>query len=401
MKILLINHFPLQGSGSGIYTLNIALELVKAGHSVFVIDIDNQKDRADYPFLRKTILCDEIKNIDPDLKFNFPCFTTHPRSTNTFYKLSETEIVEYIRIFRNVLDEVVAEFEPDIIHAQHLWIAPYVARLIGKPYVITVHGTDLMGFEKDKRYHKYVHIAAENAGRIITISRQVHNKTRELININEDKLRLNPNGFDDGIFKVKEIDRSALFSKFGIKGNRCKVVSFVGKFTDFKGIDVLIKAARIVTDEIADVVFILAGDGELRSKMEDLRTELKLDNIYFVGQQNQVDVASLYNIADVSVVPSRIEPFGLVAIEALACGTPVVATNAGGLPDFIDEKVGQLVEMEDHSALAKAIIEELTAQSKSTKGKYAVKYANDNYSWKVTLAKVIETYREILESYPV
>ncbi|HHE39298.1 MAG TPA: glycosyltransferase family 1 protein [Candidatus Cloacimonetes bacterium] len=395
MKILLINHFPLQGSGSGIYTMNIAQELVKKKHEVLVIDIDNQLDTNDYPFQRKTIMCDQTKNDDPDLKFNFPCFTTHPRSTLTYYDLSDEQMQDYIQTFIRTTKEVVEDFKPDVIHAQHLWITPYAALKSGIPYVITVHGTDLMGFEKDERYHKYAIEAADNAKKIITISRQVHNKTLELYKLPEEKLQLNPNGFDENIFKVKEIDKKALFQQFGINTVPGKLVSFVGKFTDFKGIDVLIKAARIISDRIPEVMFCLAGDGQLRQEMENLKSELKLDNVYFLGHQNQVDVASLYNAADVSVVPSRIEPFGLVAIEALACGTPVVATNAGGLPDFINDKVGQLVEMEDHQALAKAIIEELKNNTKLTKGKYAEKYAED-YSWNKTLQKVIDIYRKAI-----
>ncbi len=392
MKILLINHFPLQGSGSGIYTMNIARELVKENHLVMVIDIDNRSDQNDYPFRRKTIMCDESKNDDPDLKFNFPCFTTHPRSTLTFYDLTDEQMQEYIETFIKITKNAVESFKPDIIHAQHLWITPFAALKSGIPYVITVHGTDLMGFEKDERYHKYALAAAVNAKKIIIISRQVLNKTMELYDLPEEKLQLNPNGFDDNIFKVKEVDKKLLFQQFGINKVPGKLVSFVGKFTDFKGIDVLIKAARIVSDEIPEVMFCLAGDGQLRKKMENLKSELKLDNIYFLGHQNQVEIASLYNAAEVSVVPSRIEPFGLVALEALACGTPVVATNAGGLPDFVNEKVGKLVEMENHRALAKAIIEELKKRTKLSKGKYAEKYARENYAWHKTLQKVIEIY---------
>jgi glycosyltransferase involved in cell wall biosynthesis len=97
--------------------------------------------------------------------------------------------------------------------------------------------------------------------------------------------------------------------------------------------------------------------------------ELKLKNIHFLGHKSQDDVA--YNVADVSVVPSRVEPFGLVAIEAMACGTPVVATNAGGLPDFVTEEVGILVKMDDHEGLAYAILEEIRANAELTKGKKA------------------------------
>lgn len=393
MRVLLINHFPLQGSGSGIYTMNIAQELIKEGHEVFVIDIDNQYDTSDYPFQRRTILCDETKNLNPDLKFNFPCFTTHPRSTNTYYNISDDKLEQYVKIFIEITKEVVIEFKPDIIHAQHLWITPYAALQTGVPYVVTAHGTDLMGFRKDERYHKYALEGAKKASRIITISRQVHNDTLELYKLPEEQLILNPNGFDDNIFKVKKVDKAELFKKFGLDIASEKLVSFVGKFTDFKGIDLLIKAARKITDVIPEVAFAFAGDGELMLDMKKLKAELNLDNVHFLGHQTQIDVASLYNAADVSVVPSRIEPFGLVAIEALACGTPVVATRAGGLPDFVNEKVGQLVEMNNPEVLADAIIEELKNNTKQTKGKYAVSYAQENYSWNKTLHRVIEIYK--------
>ena len=396
MRVLLINHFPLQGSGSGIYTMNIAQELVKEGHHVFVIDIDNQFDESDYPFQRRTILCDESQNINPDLKFNFPCFTTHPRSTNTYYNLTDEQIEKYVSTFSEITKEVVSDFKPDVIHAQHLWITPFVALKSGFPYVITVHGTDLMGFKKDERFHKYALEGARKAKKIITISRQVHNDTIELYKLPEEKLILNPNGFDENIFKIKKVNKIELFKKFGMNIIPEKLVSFVGKFTDFKGIDLLIKAARIISDEIPEVAFAFAGDGQLMLDMKKLKAELKLDNVYFLGHQTQIDVASLYNAADVSVVPSRIEPFGLVALEALACGTPVVATKAGGLPDFVNNEVGQLVEMDNYEALAKAIIEELKNNTKQTKGKFAAIYAKENYSWKKTLQKVIEIYEEAI-----
>ncbi|MBT5420117.1 MAG: glycosyltransferase family 4 protein [Candidatus Cloacimonetes bacterium] len=401
MKVLLINHFPLQGSGSGIYTLNIAQELIKEGHEVFVIDIDCEKDDVEYPFQRRTILCSKNPKVDYDLNldlnFNFPCFTTHPRSLNTYYNISNQQVSDYVQTFIRVTKEVVADFNPDIIHAQHLWITPYAALNSAIPYVVTVHGTDLMGFKKDKRYHKYALEGANNATKIITISRQVHNDTLELYKLPEDKMKLNPNGFDDDMFRPKTITKNEITEKFKIDKFPNKLVSFVGKFTDFKGIDVLIKAARKVTDEVPEVVFVLAGNGQLMPEMKQLAVELKLGNIYFLGHQTQVDVASLYSAADVSVVPSRIEPFGLVAIEALGCGTPVVATNAGGLPDFVNNDVGQLIEMENVDALAKALIEELKNNTKLTKGKYAREYAVENYSWKKTLQNVIEIYKEAIQ----
>ncbi len=81
-----------------------------------------------------------------------------------------------------------------------------------------------------------------------------------------------------------------------------------------------------------------------------------------------------------------------MAVEALACGTPVVATNAGGLPDFINDSVGALVPVGDHEALAQAIIDELQSGSKETKGKFAAQYALDDYSWAGQVKKMAALY---------
>ena len=167
MKVLLVNHFPLQGSGSGIYTMNIAKELANQGNEIFVIDIDNQLDTNNYNFERFTIMCDKSKNPDAKLSFNFPCFTTHPRSSLTFYDLNETQIQEYINVYMQSVSSVISKFKPDVIHAQHLWLAPYVASKMNKPYIITAHGTDLMGFKKDERFRKYALEASQKAAYVI------------------------------------------------------------------------------------------------------------------------------------------------------------------------------------------------------------------------------------------
>ena len=396
MKILLINHFPLQGSGSGIYTLNIALELIKKNHKVHILVVDNEISKNEYSFGVSTLLFDQQRNAIFDLPFNFPCFTTHPKSSNTFYDLNQLEIKQYVQKFLEKTEEICKNWKPDIIHAQHLWIAPYIAHKLNIPYIITAHGTDLMGFRKDSRYHHYVKTAASHASKIITISRQVNEDTKNMLKLADDNLFLNPNGFDDSIFRIKKVDKKSFFDELEIPFWNQQIVSFVGKFTEFKGIDILIKAAKVVSEQYSEVIFILAGDGELRISLEKLTRTLKLSNVFFIGHQSQQKVASLYNIADVSTVPSRIEPFGLVAIEALACGTPVVATNAGGLPDFINEKVGKLVTMEDPKALANGIINELKNKTKKTKGIYAASYAKENYSWEQNIRNVLHLYQEII-----
>ncbi len=399
MRVLMPNHFPLQGSGSGIYTLNVAQELLKLGHEVLVIVPDHAQVPSEvYPFPTRTIIFSNGENEEiAEADFNFPCFTTHPRSVTTFYELTDDQIAEYVDLWRQHIQQAVEEFQPDIIHAHHVWVTPFVAAESGLPYVISVHGTDLMGFRNGPRYRDLAVSAAEKAFGLIAISQQVRDDTLSSYGVPADKVHLIANGFDANIFSVQEeLDKASVLEEFDLPAVDVPVVSFVGKFTDFKGIDVLLRAAAIYEEQLAGVQTLLVGHGQLWEEMHNLRDELGLTGVHFLGHQPQPTVARVYNIADVSIVPSRIEPFGLVAVEALACGTPVVATNAGGLPDFINDRVGALVPVGDHVALAQAIIQEVEAGSKQTKGRFAAQYALDDYSWPSQVTKMADLYGQAL-----
>ena len=148
MKVLLINHFPLEGSGSGTYTKNIALHLRKRGHEVCVIFPENRPVLM-LPGIRIfPVMFSTGKASWSSLPFNFPCFTTHPQSRTTFADLSSGELAQYLTLFSSVLRQAVREFQPDVIHAQHAWCLSWLASLCDIPLVVTIHGTDLMGCRK-------------------------------------------------------------------------------------------------------------------------------------------------------------------------------------------------------------------------------------------------------------
>lgn len=396
MRILIVNHFPLEGSGSGIYTQNLARELAERGNEVKVIFPDHADQS--YPgFSSRVILFKGPETTSPDLDFNFPCFTSHPKSNETFYNLTDEQMQAYIDTFVQVTKEEAESFRPDVIHAQHLWITPYAALQTGIPYVITAHGTDLKGFVKDERYHPYALEAAAGAGRIITISKQVDEEVHRLYGTDRAKQELILNGYNEELFKVLDLSTPELMDKLGVEEPTNYTISFAGKFTDFKGIDVLLRAYAIVEEKLASTRLILAGHGDLYEELVALRKSLGLDRVTFLGHVDQKTLVYLYNLADVSCVPSRSEPFGLVAIEALACGTPVVGTNQGGLPDFITPEVGHLVPVEDHEALAQAILEELTHPEKSQRDATCAAYALASFSWKHAIASVEDLYRRIMK----
>lgn len=396
MKILMVNHFPLEGSGSGIYTKNLAQELSRIGHKVRVIFPEHQHI-TNKDFETRAIIFKGENNKNFEINFNFPCFTSHPRSNNTFYNLNDGQIREYLKIMVNVTQEEVDKFKPDIIHAQHLWITPYAALKTGVPYVVTAHGTDLKGFRKDRRYHHYALKGAQNAEKVITISKQVDRDTKELYKIEDDLRIIILNGYDEELFKPKNITREEVLKRFNISKIPEYIVFFAGKLAHFKGVDVLLKAAKIYENQLnGNVMTLIAGNGILYDELVELKNTLGLKNTFFLGHINQLQLVDLYNIADVSTVPSRSEPFGLVAIEALACGTPVVGTNQGGLPDFIIKDVGTLVKVEDDIDLAKAIINELIRNDKKERRKQAYKYALNNFSLKNNIREVEKVYEEAI-----
>lgn len=396
MRILILNHFPLEGSGSGIYTKNLARELSEMGHDVKVV-FPEIEDVSFDAFETRVILFKGPDTVNPELNYNFPCFTSHPRSINTYYDLSQEELEAYVDKFVQVTREEVASFKPDVIHAQHLWITPYAASLTGVPYIVTAHGTDLKGFVKDARYHKYALEGAKKAKKIITISEQVDAEVTTLYGSPKSQKQLALNGYDENLFKVKDLVRNDVLNDFNIFENPDYVVSFAGKLTHFKGVDVLLKAAKIYEKSIdGNVLTLIAGNGELYEELNALKSQLSLEHVRFLGHINQNQLVDLYNIADVSTVPSRTEPFGLVAIEALACGTPVVGTNQGGLPDFLTPDVGTLVDVDDDIALADAIIKEINAKDKEDRAKRAADYALKNFSWKKSINVVAKIYEDTL-----
>ena len=393
MKVLMINHFPIAGSGSGTYTRNIATHLVKKGHEVCVVMPENTAQYYGIPNVTMyPVFFTYDETIRDALPFNFPCFTTHPRSTTSFFDLDDDQIDAYLGAFEKVIMKAVSEFAPDVIHAQHIWLLSWLARKTGVPYVVTAHGTDLMGFQKSSRFRRYASEAASGAKKIITISNDNDELVRELFPDCVRNTVLMQNGYDPERFYPEKLTQEQVLPWFDIKPLK-RLVLFTGKMTYFKGVDVLLEATRLYEGEHpGEIVTIVAGDGELLPQLKKQAEENMLKNLNFLGYLDISQLRGLYSVADVCVVPSRREPFGLVAVEALACGSVVVATNQGGLPDIINDNVGSLVDVDDAFGLSSAILRELYHPNRLERGRAAAEYALHKYAQENMIDSLVELF---------
>ena len=206
-------------------------------------------------------------------------------------------------------------------------------------------------------YRKEAEKSAKQSERIIVISDDQEKQFNNLFPGNEEKVRLLENGYDTKVFyQDKTVKREDIVPSLIEKENSDydDMVLFVGKFADFKGIDALLDSARIYEKvskkQGKKIETIIVGSGVLDDKLRNQAQTLQLENTDFVGRKNHDDIFKLQNLPDVSLIPSRNEPFGLVVIEGTACGHPVIATNSGGIPGILN------VEKEDLSDESKSYV---------------------------------------------
>ena len=440
-KILMVTAFPTYGAGSGVQVTALANSYLKEGRDVTIITANNKTDFDKIPGVKYHIVPfkseeENAEIIDGQCDFNYLMFTTHTESTANFWDASLEQIREYENVFRKAINEEIKETKPDIIHGQHNWISTSIATETGVPVVTTIHGTDLMGFERSKKeiakirrelktetdpnrikylkeeeekynlYIEHANRAAINSTKIIVISEAQEEKFKSLFPIAANKVVLIENGYDTNKFYVDKTETQeqiigSLVSQNTQNGkidlDYDKLVVFVGKFAEFKGIDVLLNAAKTYEEELLSKnikpLTLIVGSGQLEDELKAQAKELDLKNTHFVGRKNSDEVRKIQSSADVSLIPSRNEPFGLVVIEGMACGHPVIGTNSGGIPGILNinkidisnkEKtyvtpVGILVPMDDSKALSEAVCDILTEKYRFDND-FIVDYTKKHYS---------------------
>jgi len=176
------------------------------------------------------------------------------------------------------------------------------------------------------------------------------------------------------------------------------MILFVGRLVPQKGVDVLLRAFAVVLRRCPGIRLVIAGDGYQRLYLERLSRHLGLPpHVEFVGWQTGPALARLYQAAEMVVVPSVYEPFGLVALEAMACGRPVVASRIGGLAEVIAEgRTGYLIPPGDYLSLARRMAQLLLEPARAAAMGQAARQEAMRYCWPRIAELTHDLYRSTL-----
>ncbi|MFN3135838.1 MAG: N-acetyl-alpha-D-glucosaminyl L-malate synthase BshA [Candidatus Kryptonium sp.] len=217
--------------------------------------------------------------------------------------------------------------------------------------ITTLHGTDITLVGLEPSFTPVVRFGIEASDGVTTVSRYLRETTISTYNINRE-IEVIPNFVDTEVFKPGE--NLELRKKIAPKGE--KILIHVSNFRKVKRVQDVVKVFEIVRKKVpSKLVFV--GDGPERGDAENLCRQLKLhNNVLFLGKQDALH--EILCSADVFILPSQIESFGLSALEAMSCGLPVIATNVGGLPEVVlHGETGYLTEIGNIERMASYIIE--------------------------------------------
>lgn len=242
--------------------------------------------------------------------------------------------------------EIIAEKGNfDVIHA-HDWLTAYAGKTLkyayNTPLVSTIHATEAgrnsgIRGETQKYINDTEWMLTYESSEVIVNSNYMKNELQRLFGLPYEKINVVPNGVNLNLFNNIEKDYD-FRRKFAMDNE--KIILFIGRLVYEKGIQTLIAAMPKILSNYHDSKLIVAGKGgmidELRAQVNALGLN---DKVYFTGYLAAKDVQRMYKCADISVFPSTYEPFGIVALEAMLSGTPVVVSDVGGLNEIVEHGV--------------------------------------------------------------
>jgi L-malate glycosyltransferase len=269
--------------------------------------------------------------------------------------------------------EVTKFHELDLIHAHYAIphaTSAFLAREIlnsennkSKPmkFITTLHGTDITLTGLEPSFLPTLKFSIEKSDGVTAVSQFLKDKTLSQYKINKE-IEVIPNFIDIEKYKRKENERTKCFRK-NFAPNDEKILIHTSNFRPLKRVTDVIKIFNEVNNEIESRL-ILIGDGPERGECERLCREMGIfELVKFMGKQDSI--VELLSIADIFIIPSQSESFGLSALEAMSCSVPVISSSVGGLPELnLHGETGYIAEIGDIERMSKYTIELLTNQRK-------------------------------------
>ncbi|MEW9668271.1 1,4-alpha-glucan branching protein domain-containing protein [Ammoniphilus sp. 3BR4] len=292
----------------------------------------------------------------------------------------------------------------DLIHA-HDWLVCQASKTLkhhfGIPLVSTIHATEHgrnQGIYTDlqRKIHHLEWQLTYESWRVIGCSRYMEKEIRELFELPADKLDIIPNGVDPALVQIGAPD-GELRSRFASPEE--KIVFFVGRLVREKGVQLLLESVPEILSHCPEAKFVIGGKGPMLDELRRQSDEMGLSHkVLFAGFIPDETRNQLLHMASATVFPSLYEPFGIVALEAMAAGTPVIVSDVGGMSEIVEHGVdGLKVIPGDSHSLAVQIAaclnnEELSERIK----KKAVQKIEQLYQWDLIAQQTIGVYLNIL-----
>lgn len=335
MNVLIIagGYSPKDITLNGMFAFDQARALNLLGHQVVFLSIDLRSIRRWRRWGTKHSILDGIEMYSISVPVG-------RLPWNIFKYIGEKCLLHVYRIILNKIGK------PNIVHAHFMIIgaiASVLKRKYNLPYLITEHSSTLLENYLDKRTYSIGNFAYKNADKIISVSSALSKKIKQHFNF-------------DSIVIHNMVDPSSFIFERVKKNNGFAFIS-VGELIYGKGFDLLIEAFNRANFG-KDIYLYIVGGGHLKNKLQKQIDAYKLNNqILLLGPMYRNEIGNLMKASDAFVLPSRKETFGLVYIEAMLAGLPVIATSCGGPEEFVNENNGIIIPVENVEFLKRAMIE--------------------------------------------
>lgn len=321
--------YPTYG-GSGVVATELGLALAAKGHQIHFI---TYKRPARLTHFRENVYFHEVNTEE------YPLFDYTPYDTTLTSKL--VDVVRYEK-----LDLLHVHYA--IPHATVAYLAKQIlaSEGIDIPFITTLHGTDITLVGSDRSFAPVVAFSINQSDGVTAVSKHLQAQTCEQLKIYREI---------EVIYNFIDFSRFSRTNKehfrMAIAPANEKIIVHTSNFRKVKRIDDVIYTFRIVQNQIP-AKLLLVGDGPERPRLERLVRELGLfEHVRFLGKQDAIE--EILAVADLFIIPSENESFGLAALEAMACEVPVISSNAGGLPEVnVHGVTGFLADIGDVDAMA-------------------------------------------------